>query len=176
VADKSKAGAERIARQQRIAGIFAMRLQGLSLEEIGQAQEPPISKVRVYKIITKALADTLTEPIEEMRRLEGKRLDELQGVFYERALNGDVFALDRVLSIMRQRARLFGLDLAQQVALNFGRNGEGGYEMVDGQPTLRVTVINDPESGRVNRVQPDADGVFRVTGRSEPPEDEGTRH
>jgi hypothetical protein len=42
------------------------------------------------------------------------RLDELQNAIWQRATDGEVRALDRVLHIMARRAKLLGLDAPQR--------------------------------------------------------------
>lgn len=102
--------AKRIAKAERIKHMMDLRLQGYSLEEIGAAQDPPIKKQSVSKIIKDALAKVEIEPAEDVVKLELSRLDQMLGKHYERALNGDGWATDRVLAIMDRRARYLGLD------------------------------------------------------------------
>ena len=101
-----------------------MRLQGWRYSQIGEALDPPISGPRVHAIITKLLAETPVEPIEDVRKVELMRLDELQTAIHEKAVNGDQFAIDRVLKIQQQRAQLAGLN-APTVVKN-EHMGEGG--------------------------------------------------
>ena len=64
-----------------------------------------------HKAVHAGLVAVRTEAgSEELRSLEAERLDELQASRWEKAINGDDFALDRVLKIMKRRAELLGLD------------------------------------------------------------------
>lgn len=64
-----------------------------------------------FKAVQSGLREMLVDAgAEELRSLEAERLDELQRSRWEKAINGDDFALDRVLKIMKRRAELLGLD------------------------------------------------------------------
>ena len=63
-----------------------------------------------YAAIQSALRKTLQGPADELRKMEGERLDAMQVRLWPRAIKGDLWAIDRVLKIMDRRARLFGLD------------------------------------------------------------------
>jgi hypothetical protein len=82
------------------------RLQGHSLELIGDSQQPHISPQRVHQIITQYPAETATSATKEVRRLELMRLDEIQANVYENA----VMAIDRVLAIHDRRAKRTGIN------------------------------------------------------------------
>jgi hypothetical protein len=129
--------ADRIEREQRTAAIIQMRLAGFTLREIGAAQHPPVSGVAIFKTIRKAL-DRMGEAAEQVRRLEELRLDELQAGLYEKALNGDLQAVNSVLAVMAKRSRLLGLD-AQPVRL-----GADSHE----QPPVKIEVVGDAELHR----------------------------
>lgn len=94
-----------------------LRLQGLSYRAIGAAAG--CSHVHAWRLITRAMEtvnDRTAEDARVLRTLEAERLDAiLQGV-WDRAAEGDLPAVDRVLKIMERRARLFGLDAPAKVA------------------------------------------------------------
>jgi hypothetical protein len=124
---------KRIEREQRTAVILQMRLEGMSLREIGAAQDPPVSGVAIFKTIRKALERMASKAVEQVRKLEALRLDELQTGVYEPALKGDARAIDAVLSIMRARSRLMRLDAAP---VRFA----AGVEDPADRPPVRVEV------------------------------------
>jgi hypothetical protein len=168
---------------ERAAKCLAMRLQGFSLKDIGTAQDPPICPQRVHQIVSKALDDVIVENVEQLRKMEQLRLDEVQAVFYERALNGDARALDKVLAIMQRRARLLGLDVQPNATLNSRRHGNGPYEIdpKTGQPIVRIIVENDPEADLEEHKVSDefwAQGRPLEVGSRPPssPPDEETKH
>ena len=53
---------------------------------------------------------TLAEPTDALRTLELERLDALQLAIWDQAIQGHVANIDRVLSIMKRRSALLGLD------------------------------------------------------------------
>lgn len=71
-----------------------------------------------YRMVMRALAQNQSEEVEELRMVEGARLDCMQQSVWQRAVDGDLSSIDRVLKIMERRARLFGLDAPQKVAVS----------------------------------------------------------
>ena len=132
---------ERIERQQRIADIIQMRLQGCTLRAIGKAQDPPVSAVAIHKTIKRALEDMVREPFEEARELELMRLDELLVGVYGRAISGDVACIDRALAISDRRVRLLGLNVVH----GFGSDLD--------PPAVRVEIVGSPDVERVRYLE-----------------------
>jgi hypothetical protein len=129
-------GAAKILREQQLAEIIQLRLQGWSLRQIGESLHPPCSAQNIHTRIRRALDGMATEATEQARRLEEMRCDELlAGGLYERAIGGDAQAAGAVLAVMQRRSRLLGLD-AQPVRF--------GVDRVDMQP-VRVEIIADEE-------------------------------
>jgi len=95
--------------------ILDLRKQGWSLEKIGLMQEPKMSKERVRVIIVTYLRSLVTPDLEEVRKLELERLDELQTAHWQRAMNGGAFATQQVLAIMGKRAALLGLNAPEKI-------------------------------------------------------------
>ena len=62
-----------------------------------------------YKAVHKALAERVTEGVDELRRLELARLDLLQAAVWDKALAADSAAVNTVLRIIERRAKLLGL-------------------------------------------------------------------
>jgi hypothetical protein len=62
-----------------------------------------------YKAVHKALAERVTEGVDELRRLELDRLDVLQAALWPQAMAGDTAAACVVLRIIERRAKLLGL-------------------------------------------------------------------
>lgn len=63
-----------------------------------------------YQAVMAGLKKTLQEPADELRKLEGERLDKLLNGLWEKAEDGHLWAVDRALNIMERRAKLYGLD------------------------------------------------------------------
>ena len=133
--------AQRIARQQRLATILSLRLQGWSLREIGESLSPACSPQAVHKCIKRALERMVDEAVGQARQLELLRLDELTVGVYGRALDGDLGCVDAVLSLMQRRARLLGLDVVQR----FGSADESD------PPKVKIEVVGDPALARAEQ-------------------------
>ena len=85
-----------------------LRRAGWSFEDI--ATEVGYSnKGTAFKAVKTAIADITRESVTELLELELARLDDLMAGAYEAARNGDLFAVDRVLKIIDQRAKFLGL-------------------------------------------------------------------
>src|SRR5215210_7601782 len=107
---ETKAGKpDRIDTADRASSCLALRRSGASYVQIAQTLGYSNAS-GAWKACQKAIAATIHEGVADLRQLEGARLDQLQSVLWPRCLRGDLWAIDRVLSIMRVRARLFGLD------------------------------------------------------------------
>jgi hypothetical protein len=90
----------------------------------------------------------VSDAADEARKLELLRLDELLCALYERAIDGDIAAIDRVLAISYRRARLLGLDIQPSGVLRFGDYGPVEQFDEAGRPVVRVEIIGDPEVAR----------------------------
>ena len=130
---------------------LSMRLQGYTLQQIGESQDPPISFQAVQKGIKLALGRVAIEPFDQIKTMELLRLDELLAGIYPRATQGDIAAIDRVLAIGVRRAHLLGLDMQQNAGLRLGLDGLSEIDNTDpvtGERRIRLEIINDPEVGR----------------------------
>ena len=146
--------------------MLQLRLQGCTLQQIADVQEPKISFQAVSKAIKTALRDVVIEPLEQVRSLELLRLDELLAAVYEKALSGDIAAIDRCLAIMYRRARLMGLDQQTGGWLRFGPNGP--YEEVDPK-TIRVEIVGDPERERTKWLESERERLLALTSETPDP-------
>lgn len=96
-----------------------LRRSGMTYAEIGEVMHCTPSTA--YRSVMRALARNQAEEVEELRMVEGARLDRMQQAVWDRALTGDLPAMDRILKIMERRARLFSLDAPQKVAVDTSR-------------------------------------------------------
>jgi hypothetical protein len=62
-----------------------------------------------YKAVQAALARGFRKPAQAVRDLENNRLDQLQTLYWQRALDGDLQALDQVLKVSSKRCAINGL-------------------------------------------------------------------
>ena len=153
----------RIERERRTAAILQMRCEGHSLRAIGEAQRPPVSGVAIFKTIRRALERMASEAVEQVRKLEAMRLDEMSVGVYPQAITGDISAIDTVLAIMARRARLLGLDVRPAHV-----DGAGGEFDRDRPPAVMVEIVGERERARRIAALESAleglrDGATRVT-------------
>nr|DAU09401.1 MAG TPA: hypothetical protein [Caudoviricetes sp.] len=69
-----------------------------------------ISVATSHKYVEDALKDITRDRAEEVLDLELHRCDELLAVAYEKAVRGDLFAMDRCLAIMTKIEKLHGVE------------------------------------------------------------------
>ncbi len=62
-----------------------------------------------HRVVAKALSERLADNIDELRAMEIARLDALQASIWERAMNGDLRAINTIRCIIATRCRLLGL-------------------------------------------------------------------
>ena len=147
----AKTSKRAIESDMRLSAILAKRVTGLSLRQIGQEENPPISLQRVAQLISRAVTEMVAEPLEQVRRLELLRLDKLLAAVWEGAMGGDIACVDRALAIMTRRARLLGLD--KQPGYYGREDGE-----TDGDHVVRVEIVGNPEIARVRWLESSAKG------------------
>jgi hypothetical protein len=140
-------GPQRIERERRIAAILSMRVAGHSLQAIGDAQDPPVTPQAIHKCIKQAIERMADEAVEEARRIESLRLDEATAAVYPGVSAGDLASIDRMLDLMRRRARLLGLDMPTRWAPGVGDNYNG-----PDTPT-GIEIINNPEIEHMRRLE-----------------------
>lgn len=100
----------RIAAAERRRQALELRKAGATFREIADGLGYR-SVSGAHKAVMKALTDIPVAAVEELRTLEGERLDAMQMNLWTRARGGDREAVEQVLKIMARRARLLGLDL-----------------------------------------------------------------
>jgi len=109
-------GFERTADDARnTAETLQMRSQGLTYREIGH--QLGIDASTAQRRVKKALSEIPFESVQDLRTLEGDRLDALMSALWPMAMVGNTQAVRAVLSVMDRRARLFGLDKPYKVEL-----------------------------------------------------------
>src|SRR5262245_7146320 len=107
--NRSKTSADMIDAVMRQTEALRLRQSGHTFAKIAAAlgySDPGCARDAVLA----ALRDNVTEPNAEMRALELARLDALHEALWEKALGGDLPAVDRVLKVMERRSKMLGLD------------------------------------------------------------------
>jgi hypothetical protein len=108
---ESKTSPRRILAAERRTKALALRKAGATFADIGRTLG--CSEARAHQIITAELQRLNKERAEqaaEVTRLELERLDAMQLSIWQKATDGDMEAIDRLLKLMARRAALLGLD------------------------------------------------------------------
>lgn len=106
-----------------------MRGAGMSYRQIGEALHCDHTWART--LVLRALDSIEAEQADQLRSIEGARLDALTRAMWPKALGGDDKAATVVLRIMDRRARLFGLDHADGIAERMARVQEHQVDQLD---------------------------------------------
>jgi hypothetical protein len=83
--------------------------EGLSYDEVAEAVGYG-HRGSAYRAVSRALKERLVDGVDELRAVEVARLDRLQAAVWDEAMTGDLRAVNAVIRIIGQRARLLGLD------------------------------------------------------------------
>lgn len=103
-----QSAAARVATAARRLRCVELAATGKTYAEIA-SQVGFANKSSARKAVVAALASREADAVDDLRRLEIARLDELQAASWEDALTGDMRAVDRILRIITLRAKLLGL-------------------------------------------------------------------
>ena len=127
------------SRQGRLYGrrllVLEARMRGATFREI--AKQLGVPRTTVHRDYHQAIARWVTPLAEEARDLELARLDRLQHSRWQKALDGDDAALDRVLKIMAQRRALLGLDEPAKIDITSMVERVAEEAGIDAQQALR---------------------------------------
>ena len=100
---------------------------GATYERAAAQQAGHASRSGAYKAFWKAMDHREAEAVEQHRALELARLDALQVGLWDRAVGGDVKAVNAVLRIIEQRSRLLGLDKPEAAQAGSGSVVDPAY-------------------------------------------------
>lgn len=84
------------------------RITGMTYREI--SKEMHVNVKTAYSYVQDALKDITRENAEEVLTLELQRYDDMLSIVYQQVVNGDLFAIDRALTIMSRIERLHGIE------------------------------------------------------------------
>lgn len=158
---------------ERDARIFKMRQAGMSASDISKRFGVSVSVVQkaIQRQLEKLNRETLMA-YPEVLRLELERLDALQSALWpmtqhrkiktddgtEVQVEPDMKAIQTVLSIMKQRSQLLGME---QNNLNIQMD-------VTQRDTIKSTIVGESEAKPLNSFNPEAEarGLLEVMGRS----------
>lgn len=103
-----------LQRRLRAKQALDLRLEGKSYPDIAVRLQYSGSGA-AFNAIQGLLKHHEMESVDELRKVECSRLDEIMGGLWSRAVTGKKDAVDAVLKIMRRRASLLGLDIPVEV-------------------------------------------------------------
>lgn len=121
----SKDQQEAITRE-RHALALEMRKMGYSYDQIAEHFETTPASAR--GLVKSAMEKLISEPGDEVRRVELERLDQLWRLAMASAVNGDTDAITKCLAIQQRRAKYLGLDAPEKREVTGA--GGGPLEMV----------------------------------------------
>ena len=107
----------RIEARERQGKAVTLRKEGYSYSEIA-AHLGYNSASAAWDAVKRALAATIQEPCDELRKLELSRLDEMWKTAYKQAMAGEPAAIAACLRILERRAAMQGLDAPKKTELN----------------------------------------------------------
>lgn len=98
-----------IRSEERRAEALRLRKQGLTYR--GIASEMGLSAMSARDLVLKGLNELIEDTkdrADEFRELSRERLDDCLNAIYPQALEGDLHAIDRVIKISQELAKLYG--------------------------------------------------------------------
>jgi len=111
-------GAAEVEVHARINRIFEMRKMGYNFSQIAQ-QLGYADESGPRRLYQRIMEERRAETVDDLRELVNARFDEMIKAVYVRAKKGELGAIDRVLKIEEQRARLMGLNLPQAITVEY---------------------------------------------------------
>ena len=132
---------EDLDRRKRDSKVYELRIQGFTFDQIAMEVgfNGPSGAWQAYERIKNEM---IFESVDEARKLELMRLDELQFSLWDRAITGDLPSANCVLKIMDRRAKLLGLDKPDKVEVN---KWDFTGEDIEGEVQKIVTMMNERE-------------------------------
>jgi hypothetical protein len=122
--------AQRVRATDRAVRCLQLVRDGRSYEEVAEAVGYS-HRSSTRKAVLRTLESHVMQGVEELRELEGDRLDALQAALWGKAMAGDLRAVDSVLRIIDRRVALLGLRANKQqsadVRYTIVRRGQSQY-------------------------------------------------
>ncbi len=106
---KPRPSKHRLAALDREVAALDLRRAGCTYDVIARRLGYS-NRSGAWHAVRAGLTATLQEPADALRAMELERLDRLQVAIWDKATSGNLRAVDRVLTIMKRRSALLGLD------------------------------------------------------------------
>jgi hypothetical protein len=139
-----------IKRHTLIATALQLRLSGRTFTEI--ASQMAVSISTCHAMVVEGLKSIIREPAEQVLQLELRRLDQMLGAIYPRALRGDLRAVESVITLQQQRAKYLGLYAPTKSALT---DGNGLPFLPLNPPQLKIVFTSDPTATVTTTILPE---------------------
>ncbi|MET7713674.1 hypothetical protein [Streptomyces sp. NPDC005407] len=125
--------AQQAATAKRRAQLIALLLAGLDYDTIADKLSYASRQAATKDMCRTLAANRLEEKqqIEQLRQIEGMRLDRLQAAVWPKALKGDLKAVETARRLIAERIRLFGVAEPMRTELS----GPGGGPVPIGPTT-----------------------------------------
>ena len=107
-------GPTKVSAAEKRAQAVALRRQGKTFEEIA-TEVGYANKSSAFRAVDQALKAAVREQAVELIQLETERLDAMLAALWPKIEGGDARSIDTALRLSERRAKLLGLDAAQQV-------------------------------------------------------------
>jgi hypothetical protein len=136
--------------------VLALRAQSFTWRAIAE-QVGYASGSGALKAYMRAVKRQQKEPVEAALYMELERLDEMQSVYWEPAIQGNMRAGEFILKIMDRRAKFLGLDAPTKIqaeVVNYD-GGAGSIDaevdriarIIDGLPDDSITITEQSHQG-----------------------------
>ena len=130
----SKSHPRYVLAAKRRQDALELRLRGCTFKQIAE-KVGYRSEAGAYKSVMSALRKANTENVEEVRKMEVRRLDRMLFVLDKKLREADTKAIQVALRIQERRARLLGLDLQVVPTMDV---------RIEQAAIMQQTIVNDP--------------------------------
>jgi len=122
---------------------LSLRMAGMTYEQIGDRLGITTESAAV--LIDRTISRVGNQVAEEMRLLEGARLDRSQAAIWSKVLEGDLKAVGMFLQISARRSKLFGLDAPTQLSISYNVRAEMENALAELEKTVlgHSVVVSD---------------------------------
>jgi hypothetical protein len=152
--------------------VLALRVQSLTWRSIAE-QTGYSSGSGALKAYMRAIKRQQKEPVDAALFMELERLDELQEVYWEPAMQGNMRAGEFVLRIMDRRAKFLGLDAPTKIQAEVV-NYDGGAGSIDAEVDRIARLIDTFESGSADATLIERESEGQQIFMEEAPGENGT--
>ena len=132
----------RLSRTEKGRRALELRVKGYSFQEIADELGYADSRM-AHNVVRDELEAAGVESVEEMRQIEGLRLERVIRAIWPQVLREDLEAIKTVSQIVRLKTGLFGLDAGPEVAAE--SEARPILIQVDGGDPKRLEELTDEE-------------------------------